>query len=229
MVNLSSPKVVIIDYGMGNLFSVRHACEQAGLRAIITGQKSELLNADAAILPGVGAFGDAMGNLQGMDLVSPIKDFTASGKPFLGICLGMQLLMTESEEFGCHKGLGVIGGSVVRFSILNKKNSRTKIPQVGWNQIYMPSNLDETSWDISPLKGLRNKEFMYFVHSYYVKPDLSETILSLTCYGDIEYCSSIKCKNIFASQFHPEKSAEKGIQIYKNWALSIQEQRSRLA
>lgn len=226
MVNSTNFKIAIIDYEMGNLFSVKQACESIGLNAIVTSSKSELLDATAAILPGVGAFGDAMSNLHKLDLIYPIKDFINSARPFMGICLGMQLLMSESEEFGQYKGLDIIKGPVVRFSV-NDGKAKIKIPQVGWNQIFK-THLNINQWDNSPLKNLDNGEFMYFVHSYYPLPSTADIVLSVTSYENIEYCSSIQYKNIFASQFHPEKSAKKGLEIYKNWALMIETSRKVL-
>ena len=163
-------QVAIVDYEMGNLFSVKRVCECIGLNAVITADRSVIMGSDAMILPGVGAFSDAMNNLRKLDLVSSINEFIATGKPFMGICLGMQLLMTESEEFGNNKGLDIIKGSVVRFPTENSGNKRNKIPQVGWNQIFLPSFASENFWDNSPLQNIRNGEFMYFVHSYYPVP-----------------------------------------------------------
>jgi imidazole glycerol-phosphate synthase subunit HisH len=216
MINeLEKIKVSIIDYGMGNLFSVEQACRYVGLEPVITSDKNEILNSRAAILPGVGAFGDAMDNLEKLDLISPIKDFIKTGKPLLGVCLGMQLLFSESEEFGAHKGLNIIEGSVVKF---RKESEPVKVPQIAWNQIYPP---DSERWKESPLKDMMKGEYMYFIHSYYARPHNNKNILSLTNYEGIEYCSSVKQNNVFAFQFHPEKSAFKGIEIYSNWAKGL--------
>lgn len=212
-------QVVIVDYQMSNLFSVKHACDFVGLNSIISSDKKDLLSASAIILPGVGAFGDAMDNLKRLDLVNPIKDFIQSGHPFLGICLGMQLLFSESEEFGSHKGIDVIKGSVVRFPKHDKEGKAIKVPQIGWNNIYHPQ--DHKTWENSYFENVNNKEFMYFVHSYFVKPDKKDSIFSLTTYEEIEYCSALRFKNVFATQFHPEKSGPKGLLIYKNFAQSI--------
>jgi len=213
-------QVALIDYEMGNMFSVKRACEYAGLKPIITSDKSVIMNSDAAILPGVGAFGDAMKNLKKLDLISPIKEFIASGKPFMGICMGMQLLLSESEEFGNHRGLNIIEGSVVRFPSNNGKGQKIKVPQVGWNRIFQVSaNVED--WSKSPLKNTRNGEFMYFVHSYYSVPSNNEVVLTNTTYEVTKFCSSILYNNVFAVQYHPEKSAAEGIKMYKNWALEI--------
>lgn len=214
-------QVAVIDYGMGNLFSVKRACEQAGLYAVITADKSIIMNSDGVILPGVGAFGDAMESLEKKDIISPLKDFVKGGKPLMAICLGMQLLMSESEEFGHHKGLNIIEGSVVGFPVKNKEGGKIKVPHVGWNKILQPSSEDLTYWNASPLKNIMNGEFMYFVHSYYVVPLDKKSVLSTTTYEETQFCSSICRHNVFACQYHPEKSAANGIKIYKDWALAI--------
>jgi len=215
---LSQVNVVIIDYGMGNLFSVKLACEKVGLVAEISSSAKEIINADGIILPGVGAFGDAMDNLRRLDLISPIRDYIKTAKPFMGICLGMQLLLTESEEFGLHKGLDIIPGRVIRFPEKNKDKEIIKVPQVGWNQISQVKGMDENKWLELPLKGIADGEYMYFVHSYYAVLANNESLLSVTNYGGITYASSLQKGQIFASQFHPEKSGNKGLHIYKNWS-----------
>jgi len=202
------PSIVVVDYGMGNLFSVKLACEKVGLRAVISSDPLKISKASALILPGVGAFGDAMENLKKMDLVNSIKKFINSGKPFLGICLGMQLLMTESEEFGLHKGLDVIKGKVFRFP-----SGSEKVPQVGWNQIKKSRNI---KWEKTLLNNLTDRSYMYFVHSFYCIPESKDTCLAETEYAGVRYCSGLQKDNIVAFQFHPEKSGEKGLMIYKN-------------
>ena len=207
-------KVAIVDYQLGNLFSVRQACLHLGHNAVITTDPNELLDADCAILPGVGAFGDAMKNLHRLDLVEPIKEFIVTGKSFMGICLGLQLLFSESEEFGNSKGLNLIEGVVKKFPAKDVKGKTLKVPQIAWNQI------DETNnnpWNNSPLASCQSGDYMYFVHSYYVQPGSSDRVLSMTTYGGHVYCSSIIWNNIFACQFHPEKSGMHGVEIYKNW------------
>ena len=214
------PKVAIIDYGMGNLFSVIHACKSVGLTPCVTSKKDEIINSSGAILPGVGAFGEAMNTLKKLDLVEPIKDFIKTEKPFLAICLGMQLLFSESEEFGCHKGMDIIKGVVVKFSLKNKHYRKIKVPQVGWNQIFT-GNRQKNFWKNTVLKNIAEGEFMYFVHSYYSMPENKKEILTVTDYEEIRYCSGIIHKNISAFQFHPEKSAAEGIKIYYNWAETV--------
>jgi len=213
-----NPKVAIVDYGLGNLFSINNACEFAGLKSSITSDKQVISEADALILPGVGAFGDAMKSLEDSGLISSILDFIDSGKPFMGICLGMQLLFTESEEFGTHKGLGLIKGNIVRFPSHTADNKVVRVPQIQWNQIYKN---DEELWEKSPLKSLDDGEFMHFVHSYYAIPEDPETTLSFSHYEGIKYTSAIQKRNITGFQYHPEKSGESGIIVYQNWANYI--------
>lgn len=203
-------KVAIIDYQLSNLFSVKHALEYLNVDCQITSDPKILSSADAAILPGVGAFGDAMNNLKKFNLLDSIHNFIKQGKPFMGVCLGMQLIFSESEEFGFHQGLCIIKGKVIKFKSQKKK---IKVPQIGWNQILKK----EKNWLNSPLKNIKNGEFMYFVHSYYVVPQDQNVVLSGTIYEDVSYCSSLLRDNIFATQFHPEKSGPEGIKIYKDW------------
>jgi glutamine amidotransferase len=215
---LKKPRVAIIDYGMGNLFSVRLSCKNVGLEPVIVETPQGLSEFDALILPGVGAFGDAMQSLRNAGFDQAIKKFIETNKPFLGICLGMQLLMSGSEEFGCHKGLNIIPGKVLKFANADKS---LKIPQVGWNRINLPEGSANGFWRDSPLEELCPGDYLYFVHSFYCVPDDRSDVFSTTTYGDIEYCSSLRKNNIFAAQFHPEKSAEKGIKIYSSWAERI--------
>jgi glutamine amidotransferase len=212
------PKIAIVNYGLGNLFSVKNACEIVGLKGSVTSSKIEIRNADAVILPGVGAFGDAMNELRRLDLIEVLEKAATSSKPFIGICLGMQLLMEESFEFGHHRGLEIIKGSVVRFQVpLEAGKRKVKIPQVGWNRIYkVPRESKEDSWANTLLAGVADGEFMYYVHSYYVKPKNEDRTLSLSDYAGIHFCSSLKSQDIFACQYHPERSGSQGLRIYKN-------------
>lgn len=205
--------VVIIDYQLGNLFSVKQACDTVGMNAEISSEKEDVLNADAFILPGVGAFNQAMNNLKKLELDDVIKQKVKNGTPIFGICLGQQLLFTESEEFGAGNGLDLISGVIKKFPE-NFENRKITVPHISWNTIYK----SKQNWDSTALNELSDEDFMYFIHSYYVKPDDGTCVLTLTNYDSIEFCSAIKSKNIFGTQFHPEKSAKKGISIYKNWA-----------
>ncbi len=199
--------IAVIDYGMGNLRSVQKAFESIGHKAVVTRDPHAIADASHLVLPGVGAFPDCMRNLRQLDLVEPILEGINQGKSFLGICLGMQLLFTESEEFGPHKGLDLIKGRVVRFPAME-----LKVPHMGWNRL----NFQKSH---SLLKGLPQESYVYFVHSYYVVPDDPEIIATRTDYG-LEFASSIARDNIFACQFHPEKSQAIGLKILDNFAKS---------
>ena len=234
MIKSGKPEIAIVDFGLGNLFSVRQACEQTGMRATLTSAKRDILTADAVILPGVGAFGDAMAALRRLDLVEPLKEMANSEKPFIGICLGLQLLMTESCEFGRHRGLGVIAGTVVKFDPGSSRSNPLKVPHVGWNRIFIdkkrqPSadrdHAGDDAWRQTALEGLHDGEYMYFVHSFYAVPEDESVLLSRSHYGPIHFCSSLQYRNIFASQFHPERSGIKGLQVYKNIASFIHKQK----
>ena len=207
-------KVVIIDYQLGNLFSVKQACDTVGINAKISSNREDILSADALILPGVGAFIEAMKNLKKFGLDTAIQFRVNGGTPIFGICLGQQLLFTESEEFGAGKGLDLISGVIKRFPETIEER-KVKVPHIAWNTIFKFNQ----EWDNTALKDLNNNNFMYFIHSYYVKPSDESCVLTKTDYDGVEFCSSIIKNNIFATQFHPEKSADKGISIYKNWAL----------
>lgn len=215
-------KIVIIDYQLSNLFSVKHALNNLGIDAEITFDSTKIVNADAAILPGVGAFGDAMKNIKKLKLDKTIHEFIKRNKPFMGVCLGMQLLFSESEEFGKHQGLNIIKGMVKRFPT-KYKSVDLKIPQVGWNNIYPQS---KEGWSKSPFSLFKQNPYMYFVHSYYCIPSDKKQVLSLTNYEGFEFCSSVLHNQIFAVQFHPEKSGPKGIQIYKKWIDSFKNEKN---
>lgn len=210
-------KIVIVDYALGNLFSVQQAFSHLGAETIVSQNAEDIVKADAIVLPGVGAFGEAMNNLKSNKLDLAIKDSINSGKPFLGICLGMQLLFNSSEEFGASEGLNIIDGEIKKFKPLDS-NQKLLVPQVGWNTIKQ-SNKD--NWRGTILDGMEENAFMYFVHSYYAVPKHAENNLCSTNYGGIDYCSAVIRKNVVATQFHPEKSGEKGLLIYKNWLNTI--------
>lgn len=197
--------IAIIDYGMGNLRSVSKAFEAVGHQAMITRDASVIRNASHVVLPGVGAFGDCMANLKQYQLVEPIKGAIQSGKPFLGICLGFQLLFTESEEFGRHEGLDIFPGKVRAFT----KDQALKVPHMGWNQIAIqkPCPLFE---------GIANGSNWYFVHSFFVDPADQQITATTTSYG-IPFTSSIWKDNVVACQFHPEKSQAVGLQLIQNF------------
>ncbi len=193
--------IAVIDYGMGNLRSVQKGFETVGFEAVVTSDIKIIESASKIVLPGVGAFTDCMNNLEDRGLVEPVIRGIEKGKPFLGICLGLQLLFEESEEFGNRKGLGVVKCKVKRFP-----TSELKVPHMGWNSI---KKLKDTPL----LADLADDSYLYFVHSYYVLPD-EDVTATTTDYG-MEFTSSIVKDNIFACQFHPEKSQADGLKILK--------------
>jgi len=198
--------IVIVDYGMGNLRSVQKGFEKVGAEATISDDPQIVARADKAVLPGVGAFADAMAGLNSRGLVTPIKEYVASGRPFLGICLGLQLLFTKSYEDGEYAGLDVLAGDVVRFP----QRDGLKVPHMGWNQLRIRRR--------SPiLQGLENDAYVYFVHSYYVVPS-SESVIATETNYPTPFVSSIWCENVYATQFHPEKSQSAGLQMLRNFA-----------
>jgi imidazole glycerol-phosphate synthase subunit HisH len=202
--------IAIIDYGMGNLRSVQKGFEKVGFDAVVTADPRVVLEADKVVLPGVGAFPDCMRNLERGGFVEPLLKVLQDGRPFLGICLGLQLLFTESEEFGVHKGLNVIPGRVVRFPEgMTEGGEELKVPHMGWNQVSIKRRPPA-------LQGIEDGANFYFVHSYYVQPEDTSVVATTTGYG-IDFCSSIWKDNIVATQFHPEKSQEKGLAILKNF------------
>ena len=213
----------IVDYGLGNLHSVRLACEKVGIESVITSQAAELKSAGAVILPGVGAFGDAMKALRHRGLVTAIRDLAASGKPLFGICLGMQLVMSESYEFGHHEGLDLIKGKVVQLPDPAENGNRLKVPHVGWNRVLRPARNGSVDgqWTDSVLAGLEAGTFQYFVHSFIAQPAESELVLGETRYGDVTFCSVLHQGSVTAVQFHPERSGPAGLHIYRNFAKMI--------
>lgn len=199
----------IIDYGMGNLHSVQKAFERVGASAQLVTDAAGIEAADKIVLPGVGAFRDAIATLQEKQLVEPIRQSVQKGKWFLGICLGLQLLFDHSYEDGEYEGLGIIKGKVVRFDFSDTEYQDFKIPHMGWNSLDMQCE--------SPLyRGLTADSHTYFVHSYYVVPDDRNVIATTTDYG-IDFVSSIRKDNVMATQFHPEKSQRVGMKILENF------------
>jgi len=214
--------IAIIDLGLGNLFSVKNACDQVGLNGMLTSSPEDIQNADALILPGVGAYGDAMHAMNSLLLISELKKFANSGKPFMGVCLGMQLLMNYGTEFGNFVGLGLIEGSAERFQNPKTAKGFLKVPEICWNQLSKMPRQSQDTWMETPLEGLPNGVYMYFNHSYYVKPSDPKEVIATTIYGDIEFCSAIKKGNIFGIQCHPERSGKAGLVVYRNFAQMIE-------
>ncbi len=210
--------VAIVDYDLGNLFSVEQACKKAGLSAVITSSADVIQESSAVILTGVGAFAKAMKILTSKGLMDVLRDYSLSGKPLIGICLGMQILMTQSDEFGVHQGLDIIKGKVKRLKVDSQAQEIFKVPHVGWSEIDSFSVCPQKD---SLLEGIESGSQMYFVHSYFVEPQNQEVILCKTTYGANEFCSGLRFNNISAFQFHPECSGPKGLKIYENLAKQI--------
>jgi glutamine amidotransferase len=198
--------IAIIDYGMGNLRSVQKGLERTGCEAVITRDVGLIRSARGAVLPGVGAFSACMENLAQFGLLEPIRDIVLQKKPFLGICLGFQLLFSQSEEFGTQKGLDLFPGKVVGF----QSRANLKVPHMGWNRL-------EKKLQSPFLEGVSSGDYVYFVHSFYAIPDDSSIIATTTDYGH-SFVSSIATDTLFACQFHPEKSQELGLRILANFA-----------
>lgn len=201
----------IIDYEMGNLRSVSKAFERLGFAVRVSSDPADIATASKVVLPGVGAFRDCIDNLRKGGFVPPLLAHIEAGKPLLGICVGMQMLFDESEEFGLHQGLGLIPGRVVRFpSAMNEGGERLKVPHMGWNTLKLQKP--------SPLfAGIDDGSYVYFVHSYYCAAQNPEDVAASCRYGDIEFCASLWRDNIMATQFHPEKSQDLGLKIFRNF------------
>jgi len=195
--------IAIIDYNISNMFSIENALKSIGFKTKITSDHKTILSSDGAVLPGVGSFPEAMKNINKLNLDQTISDFISTGKPFLGICLGFQLLFEESDEIIDTKGLGIIKGQVKSFSSLDKN---LRIPHVGWNKVNKIN--DKNSMNI-----IKNENYFYFVHSNFVEPANDKLVYSKSEYEGFEFCSSITKDNVFACQFHPEKSGKQGIKI----------------
>ncbi|QKJ22262.1 imidazole glycerol phosphate synthase subunit HisH [Poseidonibacter lekithochrous] len=204
-------KIVVIDYDIGNVKSIINALENIGITPQLTNERNEILKADAVILPGVGAFKHGMENLKKYELIESLLDFIKLDKPFLGICLGMQMLLEESEEFGITKGLSVIEGKIKKLPVKNLNFE--KLPHVSWNEIRNKNN----NWKNTILNDIGEYSDMYFVHSFVAMPKNENDILSTTLYSDYEFVSSLKKGNVYGCQFHPEKSGEIGLKILKNF------------
>jgi imidazole glycerol-phosphate synthase subunit HisH len=200
-------KLVIVDYGAGNLHSVTRAVVQAGVRPLVTSSSRYVEEAEALIVPGVGAAADTMLNLRRHSLVEPIKEYIASGRPFLGVCMGQQALFDASEEGGKHECLGVLPGRIVRFP-----ENGLKVPHMGWNTVRQvrPHPIFE---------GIPDESYFYFVHSYFPKPESPEVVIGETEYG-VSFPSVVARDNVVATQFHPEKSGKMGLRMYANFVKS---------
>lgn len=198
--------IAIVDYQMGNLRSVQKGFEKVGHQAVITSDIDELYRAEKIVLPGVGAFADAIGELSRRELVQPLREMAAQGKPLLGICLGLQLLFDVSYEDGRHEGLGILPGEVKRFEVPRE----FKVPHMGWNQAIVRRQAPH-------LCGIAAGTYFYFVHSYFVVPE-QEEVIAIEAEYHRPFCAAVWRDNLFATQFHPEKSQDNGLRILKNFA-----------
>ncbi len=205
-------RIFVIDYDIGNVKSILMGLKKVGADPTLSRDNKDIFSYDAAVLPGVGAFKAGMDNLKKYSLIDTIYRFVETGKPFLGICLGMQMLMGEGEEFGLTKGLGLLNGKVVRLSL--KKGCNDRIPHVGWNRINEPK---KDRWLGTIFNNMQDQSNVYFVHSFTAQPYDAGDILSTTDYGGNAFCSAVHKNNIYGCQFHPEKSAMVGLQILNNF------------
>ena len=207
--------IAVIDYGVGNLFSLLSSLNYVGLNTKLTNDIEEIKNAKGIILPGVGAFRDAVGNLEKYGLKETLINEAKKGKPFLGICLGMQMLFEKSYEYGEYEGLGLINGTVEEIKKYIPENSDLKIPHMGWNSLI----INERFKDDKILKDVDNNEYVYYVHSYFAKTDM-KNIVAYSEYGT-KIPGIVKNENIYGMQFHPEKSGDTGLKLLKNWGELI--------
>ena len=204
--------ITIVDYQMGNLRSVQKAIERVGYEARVSSDGREIAEAEKLILPGVGGFGEAIGEIRRRDLEKPILDYIATERPFLGICLGLQLLFETGYEGGTHRGLGVLAGDVVRFNI----DRSLKVPHMGWNTVNVPAR-HEAEQRMAILEGIPSGSHFYFVHSYFVRPEDPSVVALESDYGG-PFCAMVQRRNLFATQFHPEKSQADGLRLLANFA-----------
>ena len=207
--------IAVIDYGVGNLFSLLSSLNYVGLHTKLTNDIEEIKNAKGIILPGVGAFRDAIGNLEKYGLKETLINEARKGKPFLGICLGMQMLFEKSYEYGEYEGLGLINGTVEEIKKYIPENSDLKIPHMGWNSLI----INERFKDDKILKDIDNNEYVYYVHSYFAKTD-TKNIVTYSEYGT-KIPGIVKNENVYGMQFHPEKSGDTGLKLLKNWGELI--------
>lgn len=207
----SKDQITIVDYGVGNLRSLIRAFELFGANVLISEDPKTLVDSDAIVLPGDGAFNSGMRGLRVRNLTQAVKDFAKSGKPILGICLGAQILLSFGFEFGKFSGLDLMKGKVIRFP---KLKDNEKIPQIGWNSIFAQN---DKNWKNTILENVKSGSNVYFIHSYIIKPSNKYDILALSTYGEYEFCSVIFRNNIYGCQFHPEKSGDVGLLIINNF------------
>ena len=210
--------VSIVDYGMGNLLSVSRAVEHCGAEPVLVSSSVDIEKAQWLILPGVGAFADGMAGLRALSLVEPLRRHAASQKPLLGICLGMQMMMDWSMEFGRHDGLGIIAGGVVPVPPLDQSGTPHKVPLIGWSSLELPSG--RNNWDGTILRDITPGAATYFVHSFMAVPDAPIDRLAETDYGGVKVCAAISRGPVSGCQFHPEKSGDVGLSILNAFLAS---------
>ena len=210
--------VVVVDYGMGNLFSVRRALEHCGAVVAMSSDADEILSSPRVILPGVGAFSDAMSQICRMKLNDVLQKIALSGTPLMGICLGMQLLFDQSEEHGVSEGLGLISGRVSKIPNKTTNNKSQKIPQIGWNSLVFAEG--QKNWDNSILQDLKERDAVYFLHSFMASPEHKSDRIADCFYGGHKISAVVGRKNVMGCQFHPEKSGEVGLSVLRRF-LSI--------
>lgn len=211
--------VTVVEYGLGNIFSVSRAVEHFGAEVQLSNKPEELLNASYLILPGVGAFENGMNGLRERGLIEPIQEYAASGRPMLGICLGMQMLVSSSLEFGEHAGLDIIPGIVSPIAGNGSGLSPLKVPHIGWSPLIQPDS--RSSWDGTIMSGIPDHGDAYFVHSFAVVPDKEEHRLADTTYGGLRLSAAIQSGNVYGCQFHPEKSGPLGLNIIWNFLNNL--------
>lgn len=211
------PRVVVVDYGIGNLLSVTRALESRGADVTVTGEPRAVGSAERLVVPGVGAFADGMAELEGRGLVQPIREYAASGRPLLGICLGMQLLFSESEEFGHHRGLDILPGRVAAIPNLAADGKWRKTPHIGWNELRLPPG--RPSWEGTVLAGLREGAATYFVHSFAAQPADAAVRLADCDHEGFAVSAAVQRGRVCGCQFHPEKSGEVGLAIIENFLV----------
>jgi glutamine amidotransferase len=208
-------EVAVIDYGVGNLLSVRRGLERAGAVVNVTADPEQILAAPRVVLPGVGAFAKGMENLRLVGLDEVVREVAARGVPLFGICLGMQLLLDESDEFGSSKGLGLVPGRVVPVPAAGPDGAPQKIPHIGWNGLLRP--VSRHSWDHTVLENVQEGDAVYFVHSYMASPADSRDALANCNYGGVTVGAAVGRGNVWGCQFHPEKSGENGLRVLKSF------------
>ena len=212
---MSAPEVAVIDYGMGNLLSVRRGLEHCGATVTVTADPDAILSAPWVVLPGVGAFADGMAELRRQGLDAVVREVAARGIPLLAICLGMQMLLDESEEFGTTAGLGLIPGRVVPVPSMTADGHPPKIPHIGWNALVLPQGRE--NWEGTLLQEIKPGEAVYFVHSFMASPTDPGDRIADCAYGGVLVSAAIGRENIFGCQFHPEKSGEVGLKVLRRF------------